>query len=106
MVKLSKFIWLNYHIERWLILAWIGACAYFLIRIGIDFKEGNNKLATHTALVLNYESLGQGPFSLNPQYLNPHTPKVLDSVFAVIGSKVIFGDNYIHIGLEDSLQLQ
>lgn len=54
----------------------------------------------------NYETIGQGPFSLNPQYLNPHTPKVLESFFVVQGSKRVFGKGYLYLGSHDSKTLQ
>jgi hypothetical protein len=102
MLSISKLLWLKYRLELLILIIWTGIWVFYTLFFGLDFVKRLNTLSSPKIQDFNFESLGQGPFSLNPQYLNPNTPKILDCVYAAIVSKLVWNDQYIHIGVEDS----
>ncbi len=102
MLSISKLLWLKYRLELLILIIWTGIWVFYTLFFGLDFVKRLNTLSSPKIQDFNFESLGQGPFSLNPQYLNPNTPKILDCVYAAIVSKLVWNDQYIHIGIEDS----
>ncbi len=102
MLSISKFLWLKYRLELLILVIWAGIWVFYTLFLGFDLAKRLNTLSFPKVQDFNFESLGQGPFSLNPQYLNPNTPKILDCVYAAIVSKLVWNDQYIHIGIENS----
>ena len=105
MFGITRFIWLHYKLKWLIVWCWILTCLWVVFFLGSEFVS-ISKIKSDEEHVLNFEFLGQGAFSLNPQYLNPKTPIVLDSLYASIASKIKFQDSYIHIGLKEFPHLQ
>ncbi len=105
MSLLSQYSWLRFRLEFLLALLW--ALVVLICSALIFYMPGFFiQTKVEPIEVLNFELMGQGPFSLNPQYLNPKTPKVLDTLYAKIGSKVVFKEGFIHVGIQGSHFLQ
>jgi hypothetical protein len=101
MLKVSKYTWLHFHLEHVLVGVFSACYLALIVFFAMEFSL-YPKVSAKTSTVLSYETIGQGPFSLNPQYLNPKTPKVLDCLYVTCGSPLAYGDDFIHIGLNDT----
>lgn len=106
MIRNLKYYFLKYRFDLVGPFLW-GLLLFAMITAVIGCVFFNHKQTAAKRLsVSNYESIGQGLFSLNPQYLNPHTPKVLDSFFVVQGAKKVHGTHYLYLGAYDTDHLQ
>jgi hypothetical protein len=101
MYKISKYIWLRYNLENASLVLWLMAVLFYCFHLVNVQNSRHLSLRSIKKKDLNYEQIGQGPFSLNPHYLNPVTPKVLESLYVVKGSSLKFGENFIHIATSD-----
>lgn len=104
-----KIYWFQYHFNDLSMVLWFALiCSIFIYAIPEGLiKKSSISLSARSSL--NYESIGQGPFFLNPQYLNPSTPKVLESLYAFNGSRLVYGEDGIHVGTlghEEGIQLK
>jgi len=94
-----KIYWLQFHLDKWIMGLWalaIGALATSLIPKGTFTPSAP---CFPKQMPMNFEAIGQGPFFLNPQYLNPSTPKVLESLYAFRGSSLVYGEEGIFVGI-------
>lgn len=106
MIRNLKYYFLKYRLDLVIPFLWalVLGGIFTVVISGVFFKD--QKKTSTQVLASNYESIGQGLFSLNPQYLNPHTPKVLDSFFVIQGAKKVHGSDYLYLGSYDTDHLQ
>lgn len=102
MMRTFKYYFLKFRFDFLIPIVWGMICLAFVCYAFLCVISLNEEKNVKKQSISNYEAIGQGPFSLNPQYLNPHTPKVLDSFFVTKGSQRIFGSDYLHLGSHDS----
>lgn len=105
MTRSFKYCFLKFRFDLLIPAVWGMISLAFVCYAFFCVASFNQTKKVKKQSISNYESIGQGPFSLNPQYLNPHTPKVLDSFFVTKGSQRILGSDYLHLGSHDSDQL-
>lgn len=106
MFNLSKVIYQKYRIDLLLGILWIvTVLAIISFRISSFCQLQDSKPPLRQANS-SLESLSYGAFSLNPEHLNPQTPKVLESLCVVKGSSLIWGDDDLFLSLGESSSLQ
>lgn len=92
-----KFFWLKHRIELWVKVI----CLIILSSVSLVFiqyiQNPNACFFKEKETESFLEDLDQTLFSLNPQFLNPEFPKILESFYAFCAASLVYGTNNIHL---------
>jgi hypothetical protein len=106
MIGSFKYYFLKYRFDLILPFAWGLFLFAVLVSTAWHALVLSNSGLKQEASTYIYETIGQGPFSLNPQYLNPYTPKVLDMFYVTKGAKKDQGHHDLYLGMQHSSDLE
>lgn len=101
-----KYYWFFYRLDVYLTGIWI-VSLLSLVTYHLDltfFTKTNYK--TSRRPIYNLDEIGKGPFSLNPHYLNPKTPSVLDTFYIICGSTLVHGEDRFYLAAKDISDIQ
>lgn len=97
MIGSLKFFWLKHRIQLWMKVLCIIVLSFLSIISLKQSTESEKLFVRQKQTDLSLEDLDQTIFSLNPQFLHPEFPKILESFYAFCASSIVHGTNNIHL---------